>query len=292
MTLPAVFYVPRLHEQCIPARLSACALPVPCGLRKKDDLPEIVRKVYERFPFSPAQARAVLEDMLRLGEERSCGDILKPLAILEQMRKGLFAEKSDELAAVEAFADSDVLPPLGTRGKTPALEEEQRAALVDCQKFLLLAYALEEKIFEMSCLESRLALASASLQAALGEEDEFPELPLETTLFPEPAESTVPAPWRAVVEAALAFLPENSILLTADQDMIRDLDEENLLKDLPPEYTEPIANWPPALLRDLRHVRLPAWRLAGGKTPSSSRPWLNREYDVLAAGTTPDACGD
>ena len=294
MTAPLVFYVPLLHPECVPARVRERVLCVPCGLPESFaasgsgpaglEAREAVRRA---LPLGPAQSRAVLEELLRLGEEHAPSGILRQVSSLRRMDDASREEKSGEMAALDAFAVSGQAG--ASAGKNaPAPDEEQRQALLDSQKLLLLAHSLEERMLELARLEGRFSRAEELLYAALGEDDAEEAYGFgqrDAPLSGDEAESlALPVSWRLVVEAMLAFLPDKAALFTADAAMIQDLHAEESLRPLPEDRLELVSDWPEGCVRGLLYARLPAWRLAGKRACPAERPWLNKECEVLAAG--------
>lgn len=316
MTAPAVFYFPRLHLEFAPAWARGRVIAMPCGLPERSgtsapktsapgtpDSGPAAREAQEAarraLPLSPARSRAVLEELLRLGEDHALTGILRQVAALRLADDARRGEKAGENAALDAFAASGRAD-LAAGVKSPECSPEQH--VLDCQKLLLLAYSLEERVLELERLESRVSLAEESLYAALGEADaeDLRELagadPDDDAHPGDDADSPeVPVSWRLATEAMLPFLPAGAALFTADAAVVRDLREENLLRPLAGELAGGLsgslpgclagclADWPEERLAGLLHARLPGWRLAGRRSRPADRPWLDREYDIVAA---------
>ena len=304
MTAPAIFYFPRLHLEFAPAWARGRVLGVPCGLPELSgaSAPETAAREAQEaarraLPLSPAQSRAVLEELLRLGEDHALTGILRQVSALRLADDARRGEKAGENAALDAFAatgraDAPAGGSSSGRGKPPEFSPEQ--PLLDCQKLLLLAYSLEERVLELERLESRVSLAEESLYAALGEADaeDLRELadqaeaagragaPFDDddAAFPE-----VPVSWRLITEAMFPFWPDGALLFTADAAAVQELQEEGLLRPLSDDTAACLPGWPAERLAGLLHARLPGWRLAGRRSCPVDRPWLDREYDVLAA---------
>ena len=308
MVLPAIVYIPRLHPEFVPGVLRARVFFVPPGLAApsgdrpdkqscsgpRDDPQETIRRA---LPFSPGESRAVLEEMLRLGREHASDGILGQLAALQLQDSDSGGDRAGELAALDAFASTGEFPdspggkPATVRRGEGASPERRalRQVMADSQKLLLLAYALEEDVLDSARLEGHFARAEESLHASLGEDDagELRELiqeeaPCQDEGLGSPPD--VPVSWQVMAEAMFPFLPDDVLLLTADQGMARDLHDAGLLRPLSDDKAKALSAWPHDLSRNLSWTRLPAWRLAGRRSCPPGRPWLDREYDVLVAG--------
>ena len=297
MTAPAIFYFPRLHLEFAPAWARGRVIGVPCGLPEVSGAPapgtaasEAQEAARRALPLSPAESRAVLEELLRLGEEHALTGILRQVSALRLADDARRGERAGENAALDAFAATGRAgaPTGGSSpggGKSPAFSPEQQ--VLDSQKLLLLAYSLEERILELERLESRVSLAEDSLYAALGEADaeDLRELAgqAEASFDDDAASPEVPVSWRLITEAMFPFLPAGAVLFTADADAVQELREEGLLRPLSGDTAGCLPGWPEERLAGLLYARLPAWRLAGRRSCLADHPWLDREYDVLAA---------
>ena len=292
MTAPAIFYFPRLHLEFAPAWVRGRVLGVPCGLPEAFSAPapgpaarEALEAACRALPLSPSESRAVLEELLRLGEEHALTGILRQVSALRLADDARRGEKAGESAALDAFAATG-RPGVPFSGEKSGPFSPERQVL-DCQKLLLLAYSLEERVLELERLESRVSLAEESLYAALGEADaeDLRELAGQAgaSVDDDAASLEVPVSWRLTTEAMFPFLPAGAALFTADAAVVRDLREEDLLRPLSGDAAGRLPGWPEERLAGLLYARLPAWRLAGRRCRPAEIPWLDREYDVLAA---------
>lgn len=299
-----VFYVPALHRQAAPAQTppEAAFFPVlPLQASGEDaptDLPGAAETLAAAsLPLGRSEALAVLAEMLRQGEEFAADGQLRHMAA-NAAAPGADLSLRAEMTELEAFAagkeppgaSAPLAPPVRDRqagaARDALAEEKTRRALVDCQKILLLAHFQEERALEVTALQGRAQKAEEALLAALGEEAPQPDMPeLSDAEAPRgngPAPLPSP-PWRAVVEAALAFLPRGAVLLTLDETMALDMKEAGMLRPLPEDRAHLAHAWPPELGARLLYAAVPGWRLAGRKGPVPERPWLDRECEVLAA---------
>lgn len=291
----SVFYMPRLLERSVGTGLPPGVAFFPSGLARageKEVFSPAEEAVAKALPLPAPEAAAALGEMLRLGEEYARDGLLRQLAAQRAFVPDESAQR-EELADVAAFAQGKGLPQAGSdvpdwggrAARAAAGAEKVRLALIDCQRVLLLAQALEERALELELLGGRLAKAQMALAAALHEDDgddgEASGLPPggADTLRPQ-----APAvPWQAVVDAALAFLPENGLLFTADEDMALALREAGMLQPFPQDRVFICENWPEQLAAGLLYASVPGYRLTGRKSLPEDRPWLAREVEVFAA---------
>jgi hypothetical protein len=312
MLIP-VLYVPSLHLDRVPFPVPEQVAFFPCGLpeafaRAKDAaIPAETRlaeqAVLEALPLGPAEAKAALADMLRLGEEYAAGGLLKELAAhqLLQLHEDPWAGKPGEFADLERFAASGEIAPeqpdkvtvinwSDASGKAPVASPDSiRKVMMDCQKTLLLAWSLEERTRELEGLERRYQAVERELRRSLGEGDEAEELLREAG---EPAEESAEEDsgpgesglsWRVMVDVALPFLPEKGVLFTADTQMALDMRGLGMLQPLPEDRAAICKGWPVDFITGLLYAELPGWRLVGRKRPLPERPWLDRDIEVFVA---------
>lgn len=305
-----VFYVPSLQRRSVQRELPADLVFFPSGLRESDlreEEPSTViearRAVATALPLSAGEARAVLDELLRLGEELSPNGLLRQLAAEEAtIVRGGKSLLPDEAAALGAFAASGAVSSDGgvTRSaftvpdwgglhrQSPAERVTSvRETLINCQKVLLLADSLETRAAELALLEQRYRDAQAALAATLsdGAEKEAGkyEIPPPANKGKAPAEIGLGVPWRVLVDAALPFLPDKTLLFTADPVMTADLKEAGMLQPFPEDRAGVCASWSQHLASGLLFACLPAWRLVGRQALPENRPWLNRDIEVVVA---------
>ena len=299
----AVFYVPALHREAAGNAVPEDVAFFPSGLPESDSggtgsafALAAQSAVAKALPVAPHEARALLGDMLRMGEEYFPKGLLRQLGVTwMQEAQGRQVIGAGEAADIEAFAATGGLDEAGGvtvpdwGGGRPVSPAERTAsvrdALVDCQKVLLLTHALEERVAEVLSLEKRFAEAESALSAALGESGGGNALFEEEDTEEEAvaADDSLAVPWRVVVDAVLPFLPERAVLFTADERMAHDLRESGMLQPFPEDRAAICAAWPHDLVSGLLFACLPAWRLVGRRDVPADRPWLDRDVEVVVA---------
>ncbi|MDR2160875.1 MAG: hypothetical protein LBO77_01880 [Desulfovibrio sp.] len=217
-----------------------------------------------RLPLAPAEARAVLAEMLSLGQDHA-GALLR-LAAPDFRPARKDAIREEEAAGLEAFARSGRLDP------SPP---DMRKALLDSHKILLLAWSLERTLAEARELKAKLRRGEEGLRAVLGGGEGGIYAPPEA---PDPGDLP---PWRIVLDAALAFVPDKALLFSDDVRVRRDLWAAGMLRPLPGDLAACWRHWPEKLLTGLLLASLPAWRLVGRSFLPADRPWLAREAEML-----------
>ena len=234
-----------------------------------------------RLPLARAEARAVLAEMLSLGNEYAGDGSLLQRSILER----LFPHSDHEQAALKAFAHDGSIPEQSVAPAWGApCAEDLRKALIDCQKTLLLARELELRQAEIRQAHERsLQLEERLLHALHGAESD--EL-LDTHQgqgYDLAAAGTGPLPWRAILDAVLPFVSEDAVFFTADPAMAVDLRELGMLQPFPEDRASVCEGWPQELTHGLLLANLPAWRLVGRRFLPPERPWLARDVEIFVA---------
>lgn len=303
MIHPVCFYIPALHRISVPLGLSPHILALPCEqalhgprytARADALLTEGGRAAVAEFcralPLSPPEARAALEEMMRLGGTTADNAFL---ASIRQDEAAAQALDQKEKREIDSFAGSGAAPAHGN-ALAEVDAERQRHARIDSQKILLLAYELEAHTRAIAELEQTIAEAGRSLQAHLAD-GESPEaeaedaLPLAAPVPLQPGQETGIS-WRLVLEAALAFAPPASIFYTQDPRMAADL---AALGPLLPLTAEEAARYACSSLpsTDIRQIRLPGWQLAGRRAAEPHRPWLHAPVTLLVSAPSGVAGG-
>ncbi|MDL2307082.1 hypothetical protein LJC48_03520 [Desulfovibrio sp. OttesenSCG-928-C06] len=285
--------VPELHGELFPCPAPAGTAFINPGLAGQKTAG------YETFtpvtlPYSPAEAASVLREMLELGSTLG-PKMLKDGSLAMQTREldPERAARRDEKNALAEFAAS------GTTS-APAARITKTVAdnLYTCQKVLLLAWELERNLLEIRATENALAEKDRMLLAALGSSAEFDEAP-ELAGMQQPREDSVhiSMPWKQVLEAAAAFLPEETAMLSFRPEIYEELEENGLLKPLDNALKSSI----PAAIAEferpelagfgLRCCTAPLWKMLGYSAPDErlavEKPWLGQTYHLLVATSCP-----
>lgn len=294
MSVP-VFYVPTLLRKAAPAGIPPGVAFFSCGLAAAPEatpVPEETRAAEKAaagaLPLKPEEARVVLDEMLRLGEDLGGGDAFRHVLLFDEETAA--DARAAEAAALDAFAATGETPAVPDWGVKSALEaaaeaDALRKALVDSQKILLLVHALEERSLEIAGAAGRLRDAGAAFAASLGiegeTEDGFAALLPDALLLDDGARHNVP--WRNFTDAALPFLPSGAALFTASESVALDLRESGMLQPFPEDRAFLCRDWPQDLVLGALYASLPGWRLVGRRRPLPERPWLDREVEIIVA---------
>lgn len=214
--------------------------------------------------------------------------------LLDRLFSKSAMESREETKALEAFAESGHLPAGSGSGGAGTVSgasfwgaadgQAIKAALVDCQKTLLLAQELENRQSEIFEVHQHSLQIEGKLLHALhgGEGDElFDRLKRhEPKAFQEPGNIL---PWRAILDAALAFTPDDAVFFTADTRVAGEIRDLGMLQPFPEDRASVCEGWPQDLIDGLLLANLPAWRLVGRRSLPVERPWLARDVEVLVA---------
>ena len=295
MSFPVVFHIPGIVRSVPAASVPAQVAFPRTGLleeERSDKTGDERAKAAEAFfcsrlPLSPSEAKSVLAEMLHLGNARAQDGSLLQQTLVEYLFPAPGAGQSrEERAALEAFAkDGNVAGEPAAAPWAGVSAEHMRHALIDCQKTLLLARELEVRRAEMLYARERARQGEERLLRALhGDEDDgpFAVLPESGVEFTD-AEYERPLPWRAVLDAALAFTPADAIFFTTDPDMAGELRDMGMLQPFPEDRADVCSGWPQDVVNGLLLANLPAWRLVGRRFLPPERPWLARDLEVFVA---------
>lgn len=190
----------------------------------------------DNYPLSCKTALAFLESLEQLS-----------LADIETMRTLANGQSlSDQLARLEEMAALDHFA--GRNPGNNALEQ----ATIEAQKLLLWRWHQEERLKDLSVLESACNSAEAMLPDLFGEKD-----PKACMLQPPIPDNRLAGSWKAVVANAAFFIPANLPVL-AEAEMASDLAE--ILDFMPAEASDsPFGN--------CLSATAPLWEALGGKRP-------------------------
>ncbi|MDR1946692.1 MAG: hypothetical protein LBQ51_05950 [Desulfovibrio sp.] len=288
-----LFYVPDLRPESAPADVPEqvaffpCGLPAAPGPRRPARSPEAEAALdVVSFPLSPPEARATLEELLRLGLEYSPHGLLSTMAGYGKYEADRTQDAS-ERTDLDFFAASGEVPQAGRTDPAEAAKSEQNAQavckdLIDAQKILILADYLEEKNLERAALEKRVLLAEQALHASLseGENPCAEAADLESGNADRIGNDFPRVAPRMLLRAVLHFLPKHAALFTADDGLITELLEEGRLGPLPADRAGLAAPWPeqtwPRLLYAVLSVPLTS------RSSDAQDPAFMRKAELLA----------
>jgi hypothetical protein len=192
--------------------------------------------------------------------------------------------RAEEAVRQEYRAARDMGFPSASRLKTGG--NPDRESLREAQRFLLFAWAQEERLLELRRLAERSEHEARQLQDALRDADEME--PARSVVVPDFKDEAHLVPdWKQVLERLALFLPLAAVLCARDARVIEALHDAGLCCR-PPEsggLRIPAALSPLAACADARLLgeRLPMWRILGYTQAQEGRPWLDVERLFLLA---------
>lgn len=220
----------------------------------------------ESLPLDGRQARRAMAEMMQLGEQFAH---IRDLSLLRT--------QNDFYAGTSLDIRSELEDRL--RGGN---DEALKKARVNAQTELLLAYTFEERQLELAEIESGVAAAGARFQAALGldeDDSELAGLGLAGTAGSAPAE-VEQAPWRPVLAAMLAFLPEGALPVTDQARVADDLAEAGLT--LVPAEPADLEAWGLSPVHGPAFTaEAPGFALCGLGRADPGRPWLTAPRRII-----------
>ena len=241
------------------------ALRIWPGLPQQEDIPLNGRYCPPDYPFSPAQARACLEDLRNMDATALSGLPLEATAGGNARAGRLMAEMAclENLSALAA----------GQNTRTAEIERRQRLTREQAQKALLWIWLQEERLAELAGLTVRVAQNARALSAVLEESTSSiqglsflgPDLSLDLSLVP---------PWRLSVVNAACFLPDGASILAEGQ-MREDL-LERLTFTPAPQYATLLA-CPDEESGRILAASASLWQALGRSIPDENAPL----YDLL-----------
>lgn len=267
--------LPQSEEAGVPCPKTGCA-PAPQGPWYHP----------ENFPLSPQEALACLRDLQTMIEAALSGTPLRAW----QGRQAASLRTQAESAARKAFAGA------GDEADALAASEaaEERELLCRAQRLLLLCWLQEERLAEMAALQRCCDGNRARLAAALADGRNAADVPvsrsgdaLTEAAFDLREEADAPAemlpPWQRVLEAAVHFLPEETVIV-AEAGLRAALLERDDLVPAPAELQTAVAgeDGPPLLVLDA-----PLWRVLLRPRCPSCRPLWERPVTLLTWGHRP-----
>lgn len=269
-----LLHFPHLHPECVPGGPLPGVLFLDPGLETDPERDVAAgRFLPAGLPLAPAEARRLLEDCIRFGEQFANP---KEMAFFGVQDAG--SGRKESVSVLE----SELRRRLGGGSAEASVPDGAPAARA--QFLLLLAWSLEERLLELRHLSLGVEQAWDRFGASLGvEEDDGPdaaELRLDSliahTRAPESAGASLP--WPLLLEAVCAFLPEDAVLVVRDAEISTAL-AENGLAFVPAD--EALGLPPGATLAEAE-----AWRAAGLRRASEKRPLLGRVVRFAVASVT------
>jgi len=164
-------------------------------------------------------------------------------------------------------------------GQGTKQEREKKETASRAQFILLLAWTFEERMIELQSIEKGIKTSWKSMDRTLGveEEDRINERVLdlgnrESHTGGVSDEQTIPLPWKRIIEALPAFVPQDTVLLCADQEIIASWDDMEI--EFVPAGSE--TELPEGALV----ATLPAWKFAGRRKAPADQPQAHAEMTV------------
>lgn len=278
--------VPTMHEALSPAALPEDVLFIDPGLGGAAAASRLYTP--SNLPFSGKEARGILDEMLGLGRALASGGELKNLAGAELLARQL--EQSgkatrDELLALRQFVQNGHTREQRDQACGLSHADQLKAA----QKVLLLGWELERNSLDIMKTEELVERGRNALRQSLGEGMSDPdelsgEADEAAPITPGAGERHGSMPlvnWRAMLEAAAPFLPEDAILVSSHAELRAELIGLGMLGPLPEDAAEILSGWDEALLSNLLWVNLPLWRILGLRRPPEDRPALSLIYEMV-----------
>ncbi|EFI35663.1 hypothetical protein Dthio_PD3092 [Desulfonatronospira thiodismutans ASO3-1] len=112
---------------------------------------------------------------------------------------------------------------LSTYGKSDEAKEDHKEDLLQAQQYLLLNFALEERLLELGRIDADLSLSWSSFDESLGIDDEEEHFQNIARQSISPQIST--DHWQKLLKAYTAFLPPQGILLVHEESVSQELQE-------------------------------------------------------------------
>ncbi|MDL2271491.1 hypothetical protein LJC23_00475 [Desulfovibrio sp. OttesenSCG-928-I05] len=305
----AFIYVPDMHPGFAPCRVPLSVAFFHPGLPGvEESIPDHAqgRLLYHPaiYPFDPLAARAVLREMLSIGERMDAGlrsGGASGLETPELAALQLFPDGSEMDREIQmAFASLDGAAHQGRKDGTEDGAEDSEGqdaaahdgqpmtpsdvgflerARVAAQKTLLLAWDLEERLEEIYRLQEEVAASGQSLSRLLGEgQSQEQMLDAMLTAFAhyggsangQEAQGVSRPDWKITLGAMAPFLPKGARLFSCHEIMGAELFERGLLHALP-DSDDPVLR---AFPKPLYAVNAPLWRILGRSAPPEDKPWL------------------
>ncbi len=270
-------YVPALHRELVPYGLPATVLFLDPGLLGTATAHGLYHP--RTYPFAPAEAARVLDELLAVGEALDVSGTTGSQAA-RAFPAGTQPLSDREEADIERFA----------RGAArPGDAADERAARIAAHKVLLLAWDLESRRLEIDALRREVAEAvkplADNLHGDCADDAVLRDiartmpgvLPESLADLPEIAEPD----WRLTLSAAFAFAPENAVFVTAHAGMRAAMLEAGMLHPLPEDVAQTLDGWREEDRSRLLWAQTPLWRLLGHSREPENAPWLRAAPEIV-----------
>jgi len=221
------------------------------------------------LPLEKKVAMALINDCIRFGEQFKDPS---EMAYFGAITADDYYDGSSMLIQAQLTRQFDD----GTGSKQ---ERELKEATSKAQFVLLLAWFFEEKMIELASIEDGVRNSWKSMDKTLGvdEDDRINERVLdlgnrESHTGGASDEQTVPLPWKRIVEALPAFIPEDTTLLCTDSQIISDWDDMEI------SFTP--ADAAKGLPEGAEIATCPAWVFAGRRREPADLPFALKNITV------------
>ncbi len=223
----------------------------------------------DALPMDKKTATALINDCINFGEQFKDPS---EMAYYGAMTTDEFYEGSSmsiQAQLSQRFADTQ-------GGKE---ERELNEAASRAQFILLLAWTFEEKMMEVQGLEKGVKNSWKSMDETLGVDDEdrmnerIVDLSnAESHTGGKSDEQTIPLPWQRIIEALPAFVPQDTVLVCTDNDIIA------TWNDLEIKFSAADAKL--GLPEGAQTARLPVWQFAGRRKEPTGLPLALKQLTV------------
>lgn len=164
-------------------------------------------------------------------------------------------------------------------GQGTKQERERKEAVSKAQFILLLAWFFEERMIELKKIEQGVKNSWKSMDQTLGvdEEDRVNERVLDLSNRESHTggvsdEQAIPLPWKRIVEALPAFIPQDTVLVCTDKEIIAAWDDMEI------EFSA--ASGDLVLPEGSQVATLPAWKFAGRRKEPAELPLALTEVTI------------
>lgn len=252
-----LIYFPQMHEELAVDKIEG-ALFLDPGLGGEEESNSSVFRP-TGFPLTTELCRRMADDFMQFGEHFK--------------RSGEMASYIGQIVArANVESDRSIEAELMDRIDNIEPDVDHKPALIQAQLLIALAYAYEEKIIELNHIEKSLNDAWTGFGDKLGLGDEgHPEEKILGEVFsnaPVSKGSSFLLPWKKTLEGFAAYLPNDAMLVTSNQDAI------STWEDLE------IASKPSAVSGAEKEFCAPVWKFLGYEKGQPEKIWLERELSI------------